>query len=257
MDFGPTVYLREQKMMNFMNLKQSSPTNILDQKYILDRMNTLARAVTSLGIPVTVDSKRAWDYFYSLTPENQRDIIRRFDRYMDVIADITGQGIGLMDNAQALWRICKRFDWMPYSEIIERVNRQDVIEIYLADNTQLYRNMSYFKYSSYSISDLVFCPWHDLIEHGEKVTTDILNIINQTFVGQADPKKTFTLDPWVARERYSTRKYEARLTSKFFAPFRGRTSKMNEALLVVWDIQILNEEKDVVELQTSLRELEG
>lgn len=202
-------------------------------------MRVFSEMLERYGLNISVDSQRAWQYFATLNSGQQQDMLERFQRYFSVVTDITDQGIQFNDTYQSLWRIFKKNDWMLEGDLLSRIKSTNVVEIYLADNTQFYRNANYFKYTSYSLPELMFFPWNELVEHGPSFEREIGEAAKKIFLDNVDPRTTFTLTPYIAKERYSSRRYEALLTSEFLCPVRSRSTKRNEAALVVWDIEIL------------------
>ena len=120
-------------------------TGLLLRQHLSQLMVSFSKLLKEEGVDVPVDSDRAWTHFMSLDASIQTLISKSFERYFEVMKDISSQGIKLNDTTQSLWRIFRNNEWIPESDLFSRISESDVVEIYMPDNTQLYRNSKYFK----------------------------------------------------------------------------------------------------------------
>ena len=212
-----------------------------------DRLDQFVKSLDSIfhilkesGAENQVLNDRAISFFNESEEILQIAAIARANRYLTLLQDIKSQGVSIDDTLGSLWRIFAKNGWLLESDLLSLINETDVVEIYLPDNTQLYRNSNFFKCTSYSISDLLVFPWSDLVEHGQKPSQEIFEIGKKIFVDQAPPGSKFKIEPYYAKERYSKRQYTARLESKFLSPIKSKLTRQNEAALVVWNIEVID-----------------
>lgn len=180
-------------------------------------------------------------YFNSLGDSQRQIIIENFKRYFEIVSDVRDSGIELRDTRQSLWRISQRFRWRMNDEVLNSLEDDDVVEVYLPDQSQLYRNLNYFKKTSYTIADLVFYPWSTLVEHSENAVNQLKEIGQKIFTDHIGIEMQFRLDPYIAKERFSEKRLSAELISKSITAIRGIKSKKNEGALVVWKIDLIDE----------------
>lgn len=185
----------------------------------------------------------AWEHFLSLPLDQQIKIRNIFGRYFEIVMDIQDNGYDFRDTVQSLWRIHCQNKWLLNDEVIQTIASSDVVEIYMKDQTSLFRNFNYYHYTSYSISDLTFYTWPELIEHGEGGAPNLDEIGYNIFVKNSSPKEQYVLPSYIAVEKFSPRRFVAKLTSKSFTAIRSTKTGMNEAVLVVWKIELQNHEK--------------
>ncbi len=212
---------------------------------LIGRINTQLTLLRSIlennGLSFKESSKYAWKAFHTYPLDVQMRIVESLEKYVSTVVNIQTAGIRFNESKKAIWHLFGQNRWRLDDHIFSDLDESDVVEIYLADGTQFFRNFNYFQYSSYTLADLIFCPWEDLIEHESNSRGELLNISRQIFAEDASPKTRFQLAPYIAREKFSERRFTAELTSKFICPIRGRDSGRNEAALVVWSIRLLNE----------------
>jgi hypothetical protein len=191
------------------------------------------------GFKIDVHNDKAWEKFLTHPPEIQKILVERFATQLSVVEDIANSETDLRNPVQTVWRILQKFDWKPSHDLFERIDKKDVVEIYLPDNTQLYRSMNYFRYTSYSLSELLFYPWHELIEHQLGFQDKIAEYCQAIFAEQKQDEYYEFSTPYVGLELFSKDKLNAQLRCKAFSPLKGRHSGMNEAVIVIWNIDLV------------------
>ncbi len=180
------------------------------------------------------------EFLANLDIETKKIISGNATKYLEVITDIQDSGTDLNNTIQSLWRIANKFQWRFNLDTLTKIKDSDVVEIYLPDNTQLFRSFNYFKKTSYSISELFSYPWFELIDHGPEVIEELGKMHTKIFVENAELSSEFTIPSYIATEKFSVGRYKAKLISRAISPIRGRNSGKNEAALLVWDIKILS-----------------
>lgn len=205
----------------------------------LNSLNAILQLLREGGVENESLSSRASAFFRNSGQDFQIATIKKANDYLGLIQDLKLQSVSLSDTQGCLWRIFGKNSWTLESDLLSLIKETDVVEIYLPDNTQLYRNANFFKCTSYSISDLLVFPWSELVEHGPKPSQQIFEIGKQIFLNQSAVGTKFRIEPYLAKERYSKDQLTAKLESKFLSPIRSKISRQNEAALVVWDIEVL------------------
>lgn len=210
---------------------------------LIGRINTQLTLLRSIlennGLSFKESSNHAWKVFHAYPLDVQIRIIETLEKFVSTVVNIQAAGIRFNESKKAIWHLFGQNRWRLDDNTFSDLDENDVVEVYLADGTQFFRNFNYFQYSSYTLADLIFCPWEDLIEHESNSRSELLNISRQIFGNGASSKKRFQLAPYIAQEKFSEQRFTAELTSKFISPIRSRDSGRNEAALVVWNIRLL------------------
>ncbi len=233
--------------MNLENLTLPLSTHVDLHQELVQQASFLSRVLQANGVKCQAFSAESLKKFSSYDNALCERIVHMLTKYNQIIMDIQGSGVEFRDTVQSIWRIANKFDWLFRDDILQDITDTDVVEIYSPDHTQIYRNLNYFNYTSYSITDLIVFPWNELIEHGPEVTQEIGEIAQKVFMMGENSREKFKLTPYLAKERFSSKRFEALLTSKSMTPIRNRSTRVNEALLVVWDIKIINQVDHILE----------
>lgn len=88
-----------------------------------------------------------------------------------------GQEVDYLDTAFEILNLEPMFD------VKEAIESGDIVEIYSLDAIQLYRNLNFFKYCSYSLVDLLMNEWFVLYERPQIVTDTMMEDINRVIGG--------------------------------------------------------------------------
>ncbi len=215
------------------------------RKELYFQANILLKFLGDHNIFLKLDSNYTESRLSSLTEtEFQKIVFNLSVNNSDIIRnDLVG--VSFRDTIQSLWNIFSKYGWRLDDEFVSRIKNTDVVEIYLPDGTQIYRNLEYFNKTSYSLIDLLVYPWYELIDHNADAVAKFLGISAEIFsnenVGRSIAKKYYRLDPYTAKEKFSAEQYTAQLTSQFILPIRRRDSGISEAFMAVWNINVLDQ----------------
>jgi len=206
----------------------------------------------SHGYDIEAHSPNAWERFESYPPDVQKILIERFNTQLSIITELNEDKLNFRDPVQSVWRILSKFNWKPPHDLFQRLSKNDIVEIYLPDQTQLYRNLEYFKYTSYSLTELLFFPWHELFEHQKGFHEKIGEIANAVFVEQCPDDYHEFSHPYIGQEKFSKDRLNVKLQCKAFSSLKGRHSNINEAVLVIWNMELISKLENHYEKEITL-----
>jgi hypothetical protein len=143
----------------------------------------------------------------------------------DVVRAALEQDIGLDDNRGLFWLACRRFNFKPSSEMLEKIKDSDVLEIYtLHDKKQIFSNFRFWDLVSYPIDDILSYEFYELFERSAEVNEGILNLVVQV----ATTQKTlpYTTAEHLVKEIHSPKEYVFRIRHGYMGPLIDRHSGM-------------------------------
>jgi hypothetical protein len=156
-------------------------------------------------------------WFSKLSYENQKSIILNLNFYISLCKEQLNEGYKLTDNLSFTWRFLRKLDMTPKSDLFNLITDEDIIEVYSKDSRQLYRNLRFFDYSSYTIEELYSLEWWVLYERDEKVMNSLYDLAAKILDGQLNGHVYPDVGPHIVRELSSAEHlvhlYEARLLS--------------------------------------------
>lgn len=214
------------------------PTDYIDG--LIELLQKFSKLAESTGLNIQPYSTAALQKFKSYPPHNQKIIYDSLAIYCSVIIDIINQGVPFYNNRQSLWKTFKRLGVFPNSDLMSTIDEKDVIEIYLPNNTQCFRNWHYFQYTSYTIGDLITFTWPELFEH--QMSDEYSKIAERIFKGEQKDPVYFDVAPYLAKEKFSSQKLSVHIRPKVIAPLVHKDTRRNEGLIVAWEIKIVGRE---------------
>lgn len=100
--------------------------------------------------------------FESCKIEQRTRAIAYLDANIELLKECVAQGDNPRNSAQMLWRILKKIKAVPENDIFDKIAQGDVVEVYLDDHIQIYRNLEFFNYTSFTIDELLCGTWYKL-----------------------------------------------------------------------------------------------
>lgn len=227
---------------------QRSPENFcIELEFLLIEYCRLLEKQGISIIPYTSECLKK----FSRYPENlQSKIYFGFVEYVSAIVEIIASDVPLQNTAQSLWCLFKKHQLRPTSDLFSAISEKDVVEIYLPNEVQWYRSFNYFKYTSYSLGELICIPWDELIEHDGSHFQELATIVHQILSDKIKKSVFPGWGPMISRERFSAKRLIAKLETKILSPIVGLGGQ-NEALIVAWNIEILGENGPLIDTNTS------
>jgi hypothetical protein len=192
------------------------------------------------GVSVSPFTELSRQRYASYPRELQERIYRGFIKYVSAVLDIVSDGVPLDNTAQSLWCIFKRHQLRPRPDLFSVISERDIVEIYLPNQVQWYRSFNFFRFTSYSLGELICFPWNELIEHENGHLEEFIRISEAMFANIINESVFPNLGDTISRERFSSRGLVARLTPKVISPISNAKGE-NEAFAIVWAIELIGE----------------
>ena len=224
--------------LNLFSTVEYQPQTIKDQ--LLKLIEEYVVIANDSGIKIKPFSSKALSDFDQYPEQIQLTILENFKKSFSAVTEINNSQIHLKDTQKSLWRIFRKFNLKPTSDLFTVIDQNDVVEVYLKDNVQWYRSFNYFDYTSYSLSDLICYPWTELVEHENDHTAHFMEIAQGIFKNEIKETQFLKLGPSISHEKFSEKRFTARAEAKAISPIMNQDGT-NEGLIVVWSIEILNQ----------------
>jgi hypothetical protein len=114
------------------------------------------------GIPFRPYESDALPHFSALPSERQSLILTGFREFLTVCAESESSGESLLDTKRLLWRTLARMKMAPQGDILDLIEDGDIVEVYLPDFHQVFRNLEFFRFISCTLEELVAWPLQKL-----------------------------------------------------------------------------------------------
>jgi hypothetical protein len=191
----------------------------------LSRFKSLSeRYATELrreGVRCTPYKDPTTPHFARATEQVKTNSIVFLETALSVFDEIRAEGGSIRESRALLWRAIQRFQYVPDSQIFEKMKDDDVIEIYsLPDHFHLAWNLNLMACVSLTVEQLLCQPWWEITTRPESVIAKLMELSKgvmteewtQTFVPEIPPHEFRELD--------SEELLRMELTIKYISPLR-------------------------------------
>lgn len=140
------------------------------------------------------------------------------DLNLAILRDIMDSEEPRSQGRQLLWRALSRMKVSPVSDILEKIDDEDVIEVYSHEQVQVFRNPMFFTYSSHSIEELLCLPWYRLYRRHWLKTLQVMRTAWRMVSGRIRQTEAWNIKPHLVEEIDSEKKYRMEIQFKYLSP---------------------------------------
>ncbi|HWU44755.1 MAG TPA: hypothetical protein VN132_14990, partial [Bdellovibrio sp.] len=114
-------------------------------------------------------------YFSKLPTELKQKVVDHLQFYHDLCVEQVSEGYSIKDSPSFVWRALNKLGLVPRSDLFSHLTNEHIVEIYSAENVQLFRNFKFFEFCSYSLEELLTIEWWGLFERDAQITQKIFD----------------------------------------------------------------------------------
>lgn len=157
-------------------------------------------------------------YFSALDEQKKRAIIEHMELYYQLCAEHHAEGQALRDSQKFTWRALVKLGWVPSANLMDTIGSGDIVEIYSDEQVQLFRNLEFFDFCSYTLEELFCVEWYRLFARDESVSRDILKMLEEIYSKKHPEGLTMPLPYHIVVESLSRDRFSMDFCMKFIAP---------------------------------------
>lgn len=140
----------------------------------------------------TQASLNGLSYFSQLTTQQKEVAIEKLSFYHDLCHDHVVEDCSLRDSKRFTWRALVKLGLSPTADFLEALEDGDIVEIYDAQQVQVFRNLDFFDFCSYTLEELFTLEWWRLFKRDEDISKKILDVASEIYqkkhpIGITDP----------------------------------------------------------------------
>jgi PAS domain-containing protein len=139
----------------------------------------LAWFLADEGVNKSPYFSRDLPHFSELAADEQAEAVRVLGHTLEIFDEVKTAGGTLADTPQLIWRSLRRLNWTPKSDVFDKIEKGDVIEIYSTEHRGLFRNLAFYDLVSYSLEDVFARKWFELFKRDEKKTAEIFQFVDR------------------------------------------------------------------------------
>jgi hypothetical protein len=205
--------------MLIQNVQQNS--DVL--RYTLDDrlkllLNTFSVEVEKLGIHLVPYTAQSWEAYANLPEETRKNVLSNFSSYYHLMSSSQHAGIELHETKRLVWNILKLVGLRPCHDLLDKIDEQDVIEIYNNEFLQIFRNLKFMEICSYSMLDTLSHSWSELFMRPASITESLIKRVQFTLSGEVKNTLTANVEEHFLHEIFSTRRNFFRINQKYISP---------------------------------------
>ena len=182
-----------------------------------------ARAAARANIPVTPFHDPKLPHFSQLPEQHQLLGCQYLARHLEVFAQLEGAKESPLDSPRFIWRALKELGFVPSSSIFDKIDREDVVEIYDLSFNQHFRNLNFFQYVTITLEEICSIAIPNLVEFPEGLVQTLVQcatrVRNEGLTEPVSPG----IPPYVWMERQSLGLKRGETHVKWMVPVRNAT----------------------------------
>lgn len=157
----------------------------------------------SVGIKIVPFHQPDLIDFSNLNEFNQQKVLTALNTYFDIYQSVKSEGASIMNSSRVLWGALLQLGYRPTSDMFSHIRDEHIIEIHDCNLIQVFRNLSFFKYCSYSLEELYCHHLTELYERDTQLEKDLIQLSPLLFSGQIRNIFDPNLKPHVIQEKMS------------------------------------------------------
>lgn len=142
----------------------------------------------------------------------------------ELVAALAGQPAeSVFDiNLRSAWNAVKQNNLVICSDIFDKIDREDIIEIWDLEGRQLFRSFHALRYFSYTIEELMSYPFYELFERDLEIEAAYAGEFVRVLKGEVQSTYKLDIPTHVVREKMSARKNVSMVTPKYVSPLKDK-----------------------------------
>jgi hypothetical protein len=108
-------------------------------------------------------------HFSMLSMNEKKSVTDHLQFYHDLCSEQINEGYTLKDNPSFAWRAMSKLGLTPRSDLFSHLTNEHIVQIYSANNVQLFSNFRFFEICSYTLEELFSLEWWVLYERDPKI----------------------------------------------------------------------------------------
>ncbi len=157
----------------FLPVDQAWKPEELETKFRLS-LESFSLFAARFTLEIEPHCEQTWIKFRSLDSVAQQAAYDSFMAYFNLCVAAAESGVAMNDDRSLAWWAVQKFGLRPCSDFFDKLEHDQVLELYNRSFVQIFRNWAFFKISSYSMGDLFVHPWPELYVRDEAVTNNLI-----------------------------------------------------------------------------------
>lgn len=169
--------------------------------------------------------------FEQCTLKQKARAIFYLDANIELLHECISQGEDPRNSAQLLWRILRKIKAIPESDIFDKIDDGDVVEVYLDDHIQIFRNLEFFNFCSFTVDELLCGTWYKLYKRDFVTNLKMFKMAFRLLTGRLNKTIPWNVPEHVFDEIGSEERLKHSILLKYLSPLTNQ-GKMVGAICI-------------------------
>jgi len=161
---------------------------------------------TSVGIKIVPFYHPSLIFFSKLDFARQGVILSALQTYLNIYKSVIAEGYSVLNSSRVVWNALLQLGYRPTSDLFSYIRDEHIIEIHDLNLVQVFRNLSFFNYCSYSLEELYCNQMTDLYTRDPELEKKLLQFAPLLYSGTVKNVIEPQLEPHIIEEKMSTGK---------------------------------------------------
>ena len=184
-------------------------------------------------------------WFIQLPESEQNRVLTQIKTHISILQEVLQQGYSLRDSKRLMWQGLKQSRLTFRSDLFDYFQDDDVIEVYDKDNIQIFCNLNFYDFCSYTLEDVYCRPWVELFvrEEPENVSK-LIPILEGFYSGELN--KTVSMDflgEHLVKETDSAFHHELNIRIKYLSPIYDEDSKQPAGFIAIERAKLISSDE--------------
>lgn len=157
-------------------------------------------------------------FFRALTLEKRLSTVEQLRFYYELCVSQVCEGASLRNSQTFTWRALKKCGLTPASDFLSRITAGDIVEIYNCDGMQIFRNLEFFEFCSYTLEDLYCREWWVLYRRDQHITDMVRARVQEVFNHEHPDGLLCPAPKHILQEIASSEKFRVSMEYRFLGP---------------------------------------
>lgn len=122
--------------------------------------------------------------FQKASQEERSKAIKYLKTIVSIHEETLAAGDHAVNSRRLIWRALGKLSLVPGPDIFEHFSDDDVVIIYQGNQTILFWNLQFFRYTSLTVEQLFFSCWHEFTERDPEIQQKLIEVVTKILNGE-------------------------------------------------------------------------
>ncbi|MBC7743373.1 MAG: hypothetical protein H7061_14340 [Bdellovibrionaceae bacterium] len=204
--------------------------------------NEISKLAATVNIKITPFHDQELTHFCKLSTQDQRNVVNSVEIFLNVYKAVQAEGASLLDSVRVVWNALAHLGYRPTSDLFSHIRPGHIIEIHNNNAVQLFRNLVFFNYCSYSLEELYCFPLNELYSRDISVLMNLMGTAQKIFGGEIKTLVKMDLPSHIITEVRSKARLKIQDQIQFMGPLFSMVSN-ETAVITIERAELLDDSK--------------